>query len=73
MNKVLTISRRVDKNDTLPDGLYLGLLGGYNISVKYNDCEYNLSIKEGIRGFNIPVVVTVKDGEATYSFTKNRL
>lgn len=62
-HKVKSISIKVPKEITLPDGLYTGTWGGYTISLRYADKEYELKTEEGVRGIGIPVVIEVKDGE----------
>lgn len=69
--KIKTIKEKVPRETTLPDGIYLGTWGGYCIDLKYKDKFYELSTEDGVRGVGIRVVVTIKDGEATFEETEN--
>ena len=51
---------------TLPDGTYKGKWGGNIIDVYVNPISYRLETQHGVRGFNIPVTVNVKEGVATF-------
>ncbi len=70
-NKILLIREKVPQVATLPDGSYQGLWGGYGIEIRYKDKTYELTTEEGVRGMGIKVVVTVKDGVATFEEIKN--
>ena len=52
---------------TLPDGSYSGLWGGHEINLNYKGKVYRLETEDGVRGFNIPVSVSVDNGVATFS------
>jgi len=65
-NKILSITEKFPKPTTLPDGSYLGIWGGSNIDVEYKGKTYNLKTEEGVRGFGIKVIVTIKDGVGTF-------
>lgn len=69
--KIKSISKKVPKEVTLPDGIYQGLWGGYSIDLRYKSTEYELITEEGVRGTGIKVVVTIKDGIATYDTMNN--
>lgn len=71
MSKILEIREKVPKVTTLPDGLYNGTWGGYVIELTYLGKTYELTTEEGVRGMNIKVVVTIKDGVATFNEIKN--
>ena len=66
MNKIIAIREQVPQPTTLPDGIYSGIWGGSIISVHYKDKYYELETDEGVRGFNIKVVVTIKDGSVEF-------
>jgi len=70
-NKILSIKERVPKVTTLPDGTYTGTWGGYCIDVRYKDKSYELTTEEGVRGMGFKVVVTIKDGVATFIEANN--
>jgi hypothetical protein len=55
----------------LPDGSYFGTWGGYVIELQYNGKTYELTTQEGVRGIGFKVVVTIKDGVATFNELKN--
>lgn len=65
-NKITSITKKVPKTTTLPDGLYNGTWGGYVIEINYKGDTYELATEEGVRGINIKVVVEIKDGEPTF-------
>ena len=69
--KIIKITEKVPKEVKLPDGTYLGIWGGYIIEVKYNDKTYELITEEGVRGIGFKVVVTIKDGIATFNSVNN--
>lgn len=71
-NKVKSIREKVPQVTTLPDGLYTGTWGGYNIDVIIEGKTYELETEEGVRGMGIHVVVEIKDGVATFDEIKNR-
>ncbi len=70
-NKILKITKQIPQETTLPDGIYQGIYGGYNIEVKYKDNTYDLKTEEGVRGNGFKVIVTIKDGIATFEDLKN--
>ena len=70
-NKIKAIREKVPQISTLPDGNYMGTWGGYVIEVKYQDRWYELETEEGVRGVGLKVVVTIKDGVATFEDLKN--
>ena len=69
--KILSIQKQVPKESTLPDGVYTGTWGGYNIEVRYGGETYDLKTDEGVRGIGFKVVVNIKDGIATFEDLKN--
>ena len=71
MYKITKITKKVPQEITLPDGIYTGKWGGYIIEVRYNENTYELTTEEGVRGIGINVVVTIKDGIATFGTIKN--
>jgi hypothetical protein len=71
MNKILEIREKVPQTAKLPDGSYFGTWGGYVIELQYNGKTYELTTQEGVRGIGFKVVVTIKDGVATFSDIKN--
>lgn len=70
-NKILKITEKVPKETTLPDGIYQGIYGGYNIEVRYKDKTYDLTTEQGVRGIGFKVIITIKDGIATFQDLKN--
>lgn len=70
-NKILNITEKVPQIAILPDGLYSGIYGGYVISVVYENKQYELHTEEGVRGGGIKVLVTIKDGIATFEQLNN--
>jgi len=71
MGKILDIKEKVPVSTTLPDGNYMGIWGGYVIEINFQGKTYQLTTYEGVRGFNIKVVVTIKDGKGTFIEIKN--
>lgn len=69
--KITAINIKIPKETTLPDGIYSGVWGGYCIDVRYNDKIYELTTEEGVRGIGFRVVVTIKNGVATFEELKN--
>lgn len=69
--EITKITKKVSQESTLPDGIYVGKWGGYEIEVYYSPDKYILTTKEGVKGMNISVVVTIKDGIATFELLKN--
>ena len=70
-NKILKITEKVPKETTLPDGIYQGIYGGNNIEIRFKDKTYDLRTEEGVRGNGFKVIVTIKDGIATFEDLKN--
>jgi len=70
-NEILSITEKRPVETTLPDGVYFGIWGGYVIELNYNQKTYELTTKEGVRGIDIKVIVTIKDGKVTFTTTKN--
>lgn len=71
MNKILEIREKVPQIAMLPDGAYFGTWGGNVIDVSYKGKNYELTTEVGVKGMGIKVVVTVKDGVATFDEIKN--
>jgi hypothetical protein len=71
MGKILEIKEKVPTITTLPDGLYNGTWGGYVIEVHYKGKTYELTTEDGVKGMGIKVVVTIKNGVATFDELKN--
>ena len=71
MNKITKITEKLPQPATLPDGIYQGIYGGYNIEIRFKDKTYDLRTEEGVRGNGFKVIVTIKDGIATFEDLKN--
>jgi hypothetical protein len=71
MMKIKAIREKRPVETTLPDGMYMGTWGGYVIEVNYGGKTYELETEEGVRGSGFKVVVTIKDGVATFEDLKN--
>jgi hypothetical protein len=71
MNKILEIREKVPQIAMLPDGAYFGTWGGNVIDVSYKGKNYELTTEVGVKGMGYKVVVTVKDGVATFDEIKN--
>ena len=69
--KIISITEKVPQTTTLPDGFYNGIWGGHVIELQHKGKKYELTTEEGVRGFNIKVVVQVEEGIATFSSTQN--
>ncbi len=69
--KIIKMTEKVPQVVILPDGIYEGIWGGYIIEVKAFDKIYELHTEDGVKGFNIKVMVTIKNGEATFDTLKN--
>lgn len=59
-------------NGQLPDGTYDGLLGGYEIVIFHEGVKYILSIKDGVRTVDLPVIVTVFNGVGSFEILKTK-
>jgi hypothetical protein len=70
-NRIIAINERIPQPTTLPDGVYQGIWGGSKIELRYKDKTYELTTFEGVRGFNIKVVVEIENGEATFKEVNN--
>jgi hypothetical protein len=69
--KIVAIREKRPVETTLPDGMYSGSWGGNIIEVRYQGKIYELETEEGVRGIGFKVVVTIKDGIATFSELAN--
>lgn len=71
MKEIISITEKVPQEVKLPDGEYLGTWGGYVIDLHLDGKQYQLSTREGVKGIGIKVVVTVKDGKASFKILNN--
>lgn len=71
MNKITKITEKLPQPATIPDGTYQGTWGGYKIEAKIRGKDYEMTTDDGVRGINVPVVITIKDGEATFVTLNN--
>lgn len=71
MSVITKITERRPKETTLPDGIYTGLWGGSIITINYEGKDYECHTEEGVRGMGFKVVVTIKDGIATFVESNN--
>lgn len=69
--KIIKITEKIPAAAALPDGIYQGVYGGYIIEVKHDSRIFELHTQDGVRGMGIRVVVTVKNGEATFEYLNN--
>ncbi len=60
----LTNISRAEQSPPL-DGEYVGKWGGYKVVFQGSDGLYHGTTIDGVRGIEIPVIVTIKDGKAT--------
>ena len=51
----------------IPDGVYEGRWGGYEVEMMVNGNLVKFDTKSGVRGTNIPVTVTVTNNKAKVS------
>lgn len=70
--KIIEIAKKVPQLAVLPDGFYKGVCNGYIIHVEYEKDHYELHTEESIRGIEIPVVIQIQDGVATFEIIKNQ-
>lgn len=52
----------------LPEGTYAGVQGGYEVKVTIDGATYKMRTVYGVRGFDIPVFVTIENGQAKFSY-----
>ena len=45
----------------IPEGVYAGYWGGYDVVVNHDGEQWNIRTKDGIRGVNMPVSVVVDE------------
>ena len=69
-NNIKSITEKVPKKTTLPDGLYIGVWGGYTIELNTDGKTYELITEVGVKGIGIKVAVEVQDGIATFDVIK---
>lgn len=60
--KVISVTKNIPKESTLPDGYYYGTWSAYSVQVIYKEDSYNLTVNEGVRGIGYKVVVIVENG-----------
>lgn len=70
-NKILKIVEKVPQVTSLPDGNYMGNWGAYVITIHHKDKVYECQTETGVRGIGFNVMVTVKDGVATFVEVNN--
>jgi|OM-RGC.v1.035010189 hypothetical protein len=69
--KILSITEKIPHPATLPDGIYTGTWGGYIIELRHQRKYYELTSEVGVKGMGFGVVITIKDGIATFEQLKN--
>lgn len=70
-NKIKSITEKVPKDASLPDGDYYGIWGGYVIEVTFKGKTYELTTEEGVRGVGFRVVVHVSGDSITFNTLQN--
>lgn len=73
LNEIISIREKVPQITTLPDGLYVSTWGGHIIELEYRGKIYELETKEGVKGINVTVVVSIEDGIATFGIPLNKI
>jgi hypothetical protein len=71
MSKVVAITEKVPQNTSLPNGWYKGVQGGYVVDVMYNGKDYQIKTDDGVRGFNISVVINIEGDNIEIHSLKN--
>jgi|JFJP01.1.fsa_nt_gi hypothetical protein len=69
-NKIKSITEKIQTPSKLPDGIYIGVWGGYVIDIELGERNYLLLTEDGVKGINIKVAVEVQDGIATFDVVK---
>lgn len=54
-----------DVQEKLPNGSYSGVWGGYVVEFYIDGEKFEASTDVGVRGINIPCVVSINNGEIT--------
>lgn len=54
------LERLIYESVILPDGTYTGYWGGYVVEFHHEGQDYTLKTSIGIKGINIPCVITIK-------------
>ena len=70
--KIISIREVPEEPVPLEDGKYVGEWGGSIITIKHDNRNYELTTEGAVRGIGYGVVVTIKDGEATFEEIKNK-
>lgn len=68
-NKISEIKEK--KPTTLPDGTYIGKWTGNIIDLNYLNKDYELITETSVKGLGLKVVITIKNGSATFTETNN--
>ncbi len=53
-----------------PDGIYDGKQSGYNVRLQIDGKEIQCQAENGVRGLNIPVIVTITEGVASVKYKR---
>lgn len=67
--KVKTVTIIASPKD-IPDGIYEGKWSAYVVNVVINNKLFQLGTKDGVRGLDVPCIVTAKDGAVTVESVK---
>lgn len=58
-------------SEVIPDGVYKGYWGNFDISLRLGGNSYLLTTDTGTRGYNIPVIVEFENGVGTFKQLNN--
>lgn len=71
----ITMIKKIIPNgfDLISDGTYRGRWGGYTITLNIDSNIYELVTKKGVKGTNVPVIVTVNSNSVTFEVAKEKI
>lgn len=62
MKVIKYVGEEMEKHD-LPDGTYQGKQSGHVVELFFLDFMYEVEVDCGVRGINVPVTITISNGE----------
>ena len=63
MKSKLSEIRILDVEPTVTDGTYSGQISGYTVTFQAGEVTFQAKADIGVRGMNVPCIVTQKDGK----------
>ena len=63
--KLLSLSKKVSVDTTIPNGTYTGVWGGYVVQFEHDGETYEAKTDVGVKGINIPCTINIEGTDIT--------